>query len=71
MRYAPVSALSTELVRFDTRSMAPEIAGVEYQTGTLAGYERREYLPDKRGRAVRLLRRERRAATERARPFTF
>jgi 5-methylcytosine-specific restriction endonuclease McrA len=45
------SALSTELVRFDLQQLEnPEIAGVEYQQGTLAGYEVREYLLEKWGR---------------------
>jgi 5-methylcytosine-specific restriction endonuclease McrA len=44
-RYAPVGALSQELVRFDTQLLDhPEISGVEYQQGELAGYEVREYL---------------------------
>jgi 5-methylcytosine-specific restriction endonuclease McrA len=47
-RYAPVAALSQELVRFDTRQMQDaEISGVEYQQGELAGYEVREYLLEK------------------------
>ena len=47
-RLAPVSALSQELVRFDMQKMeSPEIEGVEYQQGTLAGYELREYLLEK------------------------
>lgn len=50
-RLTPVSALSTELVRFDMQAMEnPEIIGVEYQQGTLAGYEVREYLLEKWGR---------------------
>jgi 5-methylcytosine-specific restriction endonuclease McrA len=50
-RWAPVSALSTELVRFDMQAMEnPNISGVEYQQGTLAGYELREYLLEKWGR---------------------
>jgi 5-methylcytosine-specific restriction endonuclease McrA len=49
--WAPVSALSTELVRFDMQAMEnPQISGVEYQQGTLAGYELREYLLEKWGR---------------------
>jgi len=33
-----------ELVRFDLQQMEnPEIGGIEYQQGTLAGYEVREY----------------------------
>jgi 5-methylcytosine-specific restriction endonuclease McrA len=49
--YARVSAISTELARFDTQALEnPEISGVEYQRGTLAGYEAREYLLEKWGR---------------------
>jgi hypothetical protein len=41
-----------ELVRFDLQAMEnPEIAGVTYQQGTLAGYEVREYLLEKWNRA--------------------
>jgi 5-methylcytosine-specific restriction endonuclease McrA len=44
-RLARLAALSVELVRFDTQKMGnPEISGVEYQQGELAGYEAREYL---------------------------
>ncbi len=44
-RYAPITALSFELVRFDTQLMEqPDITGLEYQNGTLAGWEIREYL---------------------------
>ncbi|NVZ11652.1 RRXRR domain-containing protein [Allochromatium humboldtianum] len=44
-RLAPLSAIGLELVRFDMQAMQnPEISGVEYQQGTLAGYEVREYL---------------------------
>ena len=51
MSLAPISALSTELVRFDMQLMQnPEISGVEYQQGTLQGYEVREYLLEKWGR---------------------
>jgi hypothetical protein len=40
------------LVKFDTQLLHdPEISGVEYQHGTLAGYEVREYLLEKWGRA--------------------
>ena len=50
-RWAPVTALSQELVRFDTQALRnPEIAGTEYQQGTLFGYEVREYLLEKWGR---------------------
>jgi 5-methylcytosine-specific restriction endonuclease McrA len=47
-RLAPVSAISTELVRFDLQALEnPEIEGAQYQQGTLAGYEVREYLLEK------------------------
>ena len=47
-RLAPVSDLSVERVRFDTQQLRnPEIEGVEYQQGTLFGYEVREYLLEK------------------------
>jgi len=50
-RYAPVGAISQELVRFDTQLLEhPDISGVEYQQGTLAGYEVRQYLLEKWGR---------------------
>ena len=50
-RRCPIRALSLELVRFDTQRLpAPEIAGVEYQQGELAGYELRQYLLEKWGR---------------------
>jgi 5-methylcytosine-specific restriction endonuclease McrA len=45
---APVPAIAQELVRFDTQRIEnPEISGREYQQGTLAGYEVREYLFEK------------------------
>jgi 5-methylcytosine-specific restriction endonuclease McrA len=44
----PIVALSQELVRFDLQKMEnPEIAGLEYQQGTLQGYELREYVLEK------------------------
>jgi 5-methylcytosine-specific restriction endonuclease McrA len=47
-RLAPITALAQELVRFDLQQMQnPEISGIEYQQGTLAGYEVREYLLEK------------------------
>ncbi|MCE6959578.1 HNH endonuclease [Cereibacter sphaeroides] len=50
-RLAPVTSAAQELVRFDTQAMQnPEISGVEYQQGALAGYEVREYLLEKGGR---------------------
>jgi 5-methylcytosine-specific restriction endonuclease McrA len=49
-RWAPVTALSQELVRFDTQALQnPEISGIEYQQGELQGYEIREYLLEKWG----------------------
>jgi 5-methylcytosine-specific restriction endonuclease McrA len=45
MRLCPVTAISQELVRFDTQALEhPDIEGVEYQHGTRACYEVREYL---------------------------
>ena len=45
---APVTSAAIETVRFDTQLMQnPEMSGVEYQQGTLAGYELREYLLEK------------------------
>lgn len=50
-RLCPVAALSMELVRFDTQLLQnPDISGVEYQQGSLAGYEVREYLLERWGR---------------------
>jgi 5-methylcytosine-specific restriction endonuclease McrA len=44
-RVAPVRAISQELVKFDLQALEhPEISGIEYQQGTLAGYEIRQYL---------------------------
>ena len=45
IRLAPVAAISMELVRFDLQKVEnPEIQGVEYQQGEIAGYEVKEYL---------------------------
>lgn len=50
-RWVPVSDIASELVRFDMQALEnPEVTGVEYQQGTLAGYEVREYLLEKWGR---------------------
>ena len=44
----PITQLAVEHVKFDTQKMEnPEIEGVEYQQGTLHGYEVREYLLEK------------------------
>src|SRR5205814_7612512 len=49
--FCPIAAISQELVKFDLQKMEnPEISGVEYQQGELAGYEVREYLLEKWGR---------------------
>jgi len=51
MASMPITAISTEHVKFDTQLMQnPEISGVEYQQGELIGYEVREYLLEKFGR---------------------
>ena len=50
-RYVPTAGLSQELVKFDTQAMQnPEISGISYQQGELAGYEVRQYLLEKWGR---------------------
>lgn len=51
-RRLPLTAISIEHVKFDTQAMQnPDITGVQYQQGTLLGYEVREYLLEKWGRA--------------------
>jgi hypothetical protein len=51
IKYVPITAISTEHVKFDTQLMEnPDINGIEYQQGTLYGYEMREYLLEKWGR---------------------
>ena len=50
-KFAPINSISQELVRFNLQLMLnPNIQGKEYQQGTLAGYETREYLLEKWGR---------------------
>jgi 5-methylcytosine-specific restriction endonuclease McrA len=50
-RVAPVTPLAQELVRFDLQKMqSPDIEGVAYQCGTLAGYELGESPLQKRHR---------------------
>jgi 5-methylcytosine-specific restriction endonuclease McrA len=47
-RSCPIEAISMELVKFDLQQMEnPEIAGIQYQQGTLLGYEVRQYLLEK------------------------
>ncbi len=51
IKFAPVSSIAEELVRFDTQKLESRfISGVEYQQGELLGYEVREYLLEKWGR---------------------
>ncbi|NEQ13943.1 MAG: HNH endonuclease [Moorea sp. SIO3E2] len=51
LKVCPITAISTELVRFDTQELQnPEISGVEYQHGELFGFEVKEYLLTKWGR---------------------
>ncbi|MET8054477.1 RNA-guided endonuclease IscB, partial [Streptosporangium sp. NPDC005286] len=51
-RWAPVTAMHVEKVSFDTHALSAgrPLEGAEYQRGTLAGYEVREYLLAKWGR---------------------
>jgi hypothetical protein len=50
-RLAPLTRVDLELARFDTQQLVnSEIAGVEYQQGTLQGYEVRAYRLEKFGR---------------------
>ncbi|NEO90570.1 MAG: HNH endonuclease [Moorea sp. SIO3G5] len=51
IKFCPLNEVWVERVKFDTQKMQnPEINGVEYQQGKLAGYEVREYLLEKWGR---------------------
>ncbi|WP_326644028.1 RNA-guided endonuclease IscB [Streptosporangium sp. NBC_01755] len=52
-RWAPVRAVHVERVAFDTHALSAgrPLEGVEYQQGTLAAYEVREYLLARWGRA--------------------
>lgn len=51
IKFCPVSSITQELVRFDLQRLEnPEVAGLEYQQGTLFGYELRNYLLEKWGR---------------------
>ncbi len=51
IKLAPIDSIAMELVRFDPQKLQnPEISGVEYQQGELAGYEIKEYLLAKWGR---------------------
>src|SRR5215467_4200856 len=47
-RLCPIAAISMEFARFDPQALQhPHIEGCQYQQGTLAGYEVREYLLEK------------------------
>ena len=47
-RLSPVSAISVERVKFDMQLLEnPDISGVEYQQGSLFGYELKEYVLEK------------------------
>ena len=47
IKLAPIGSIAQEVVRFDLQRLEnPEISGIEYQQGTLLGYEVREYLLD-------------------------
>jgi len=47
-RLCPLTSISLEVVKFDTQALQnPEISGVEYQQGSLMGYELRAYLLEK------------------------
>lgn len=51
-RWAPITKVHVERVAFDTQLLQnPDIAGVEYQQGTLSGYELKAYLLEKWQRA--------------------
>jgi 5-methylcytosine-specific restriction endonuclease McrA len=48
LRLCPIAAISQELARFDMQAITnPEIQGINYQHGTLFGYEVRQYLLEK------------------------
>ncbi len=48
IKLAPIDSIVQELVRFDLQKLEnPEVSGIEYQQGQLAGYEVREYLLEK------------------------
>ena len=50
-RWSPAPGITIEHVKFDTQLMEnPKISGMEYQQGTLYGYEIRQYVLDKWGR---------------------
>ena len=51
IRYCPVATITIEKVKFDPQKLdSPDIQGIEYQQGTLAGYTIREALLEHWGR---------------------
>jgi hypothetical protein len=51
MRLIPISSIAVERVRFDMQKLEnPDVEGIEYQQGTLFGYEVREYVLERYGR---------------------
>lgn len=51
MKFAPVASIAVEQVKFDLqKSENPDIEGIEYQQGSLAGYTLREALLEHWGR---------------------
>jgi 5-methylcytosine-specific restriction endonuclease McrA len=51
IRFCPIKEIWIESVKFDMQLMQnPEISGIEYQQGSLKGYQVREYLLEKWGR---------------------
>ena len=50
-RYFPIETIIVETAEFDIQKIKnPDISGVEYQQGTLQGYNIRNYLLEKHGR---------------------
>jgi 5-methylcytosine-specific restriction endonuclease McrA len=50
-RWTPITGIVIETVKFDAHKMQnPEISGIEYQQGTLQGFEVKEYLLEKHRR---------------------
>jgi len=48
IKFCSITSITQELVRFNTQALQnPEIEGIEYQQGTLLGYEVKEYLLEK------------------------
>ena len=52
----PITEAAVELVKFDLQAMVnPEISGVEYQQGELAGYEVRQYLVESPAKTMNVI----------------